>query len=160
MLEWDKNDTYLDTPMVKNPLGVVKKCWNFIYHYINGWYSGIPKCCIRHFCNLDWQYATPTSFLSEWLYGSKDGANYVRCSKCRDEGYEVKLKKAGNFFPKSIKPFYCGKNIDLRNIVVTKKRSSWRDFDQEHYHEDGPRKLVELDENRSEKRVLWYSYKW
>lgn len=136
----------MNPPTIKNDLNILKRIWNFIYHFLNGIYSGIPICCVYHFCRLDFKYLTPTGFLSSWLYGDVpipdnngnihgpyNATNYCRCYKCRGHDHKRRCKNNGNIFGRYLSPFYPCRDVvldyvknNIKMVDIKTKEVLWR----------------------------------
>lgn len=160
----------MNSPTIKNDLNVFKRIWNFVYHFLNGLYSGIPVCCIYHFCKLDFKYLTPTGFLSSWMYGDVptpdnngnihgpyNAANYCRCHKCRDENHKKRCKNNGNIFGRYLSPFYHHRDVRLKHdgdgIKLVEFRILPPSLWEYKKNENG-----EIIFRRQREEILWASY--
>lgn len=96
--------------IIKNEEPILLKLLSYFVTFVDGVYSGIPFCCIRHFCYLEWKYLTPTASLAHHFrtgyYDVNEGdrkvfADYVLCDKCYHNEHVVEIPKKG--CPKIIK---------------------------------------------------------
>ncbi len=68
---------------------MTKKKW---FHLINGLWSGIPLCCIRHFV---WHECGHEAAARR---GSCNNVNYVQCDKCHSSHNSQKIRSNGYLF--------------------------------------------------------------